>query len=91
MNIHVDQNNARLFSLEQVFQEVKNNRRERKRKNAPLIMMKKEADSCGLKLSDAGRAMMKEFLDVNSEDYVHVFKRQTPVNGILKFEKKEPK
>lgn len=55
-------------------------------------MMKREADNCGIKLSDVGRAMLKDYIDINSEEYVQVFKRyKLGVGGILEFEEKSSK
>jgi hypothetical protein len=52
-------------------------------------MMKREADNCGVKLSDVGRAMLKDYIDINSEEYVQVFKRyKLGVGGILELEEK---
>ncbi len=55
-------------------------------------MMKREADNCGIKLSDVGRAMLKDYIDINSEEYVQVFKRyKLGVGGILELEEKSSK
>lgn len=82
--MEVLQNNNKLFERDQIARDIKKLHRKRMRKNAPFIQLKKEADSCGIKLSDVGRAMLKEYLDVNAEEYSISFKRYEPgVGGLL--------
>lgn len=77
------QNNNKLFERDQIARDLKKMKRAKQRKNAPFIQMKREADNCGIKLSDVGRAMLKEYIDINAEDYVISFKRYQPGTGGL--------